>query len=130
MVEKEGRSIDTGIPQPTDRELLARLHSRDTAAFALLYDRHAPMAFGAAIRLLGDPSTAEAAVEAIFLALWRGTPDIEAAHPPVRSWLLAQRIRSARRPGSPSRPHYSEPNAASLTGNDMGDAPGLDLSPA
>lgn len=60
--------------QVDERALLARLADRDTAAFALLYDRHAAAIFGYAVRLLGA-AAAEAIVEDAFLALWRGAPD-------------------------------------------------------
>lgn len=70
---------------------------RRFTTLALLYDRHAPMVFGAAIRLLDGSPEAERAVEQIFPALWRGAPGLGAARTPVRPWLLAQLVQ----PGAP-----------------------------
>ena len=68
-----------------DAALLRCLASRDAAAFALLYDRHARQVFGHALRLHGDP----AAVEAAFLALWHRAAGADPPRGDVRGWLLA-----------------------------------------
>lgn len=81
---------------PEDGALLARMAERDTAAFVMLYDRHAPLVFGAAMHLLADPLAAERAVEATFLSLWREGPAIDPAGTAPRIWLLAELYRHAR----------------------------------
>jgi len=54
----------------TDRELLARFaHNRDGDAFAELMRCHAPAAFSAAYRVLGDAHMAEDATQVAFIAL-------------------------------------------------------------
>jgi len=105
MVHGEGTPIERSAQSTTDRDLLGRLAARDAAAFALLYDRHAPRAFGTAVRLFDDDqSAAERAVEQLFLAVWRGAPEINAAHASLWPWLLAQLLRSARATRIPSLP--------------------------
>lgn len=64
------------------------------------------MVFGAAARLLEDPSSAEQVVEHIFLALWRGAPGLEPAQTSLWPWLLAQLLRFARAARSPSQARY------------------------
>jgi len=100
----------------TDRELLRLLAARNTAAFALLYDRHAPRAFGTAVRLLDDPSAAERIVEQLFLAVWRGAPSLEPAQTSLWPWLSAQLLRFARVARSPSQLRYT-----GLDSSDSGD---------
>jgi len=108
--------MERSAQSTTDRELLGLLAARDTAAFALLYDRHAPMAFGAATRLFDDPSSAERVVEHIFLALWRGAPSLDPAQTSLWPWLLAQLLRFARASRSPSQLRYT-----GLDSSDSGD---------
>ena len=82
-------SVGASAASLADGALLARLAARDSAAFALLYDRHAPLVFGAAIRLLGDRLAAERAVEEAFLALWHQGAGIDQTRTTARAWLLA-----------------------------------------
>lgn len=56
----------------TDADLLRRALDGDREAFASLYDRHARPVYGYVLRLLGDRTAAEDAVQETFLALFRG----------------------------------------------------------
>jgi len=56
----------------TDADLLRRALDGDREAFAELYDRHARPVYGYALRILGDRTAAEDAVQETFLALFRG----------------------------------------------------------
>lgn len=49
---------------------LARLRSRDPAAFAELYDAYACLVFGLAKSILGDEAQAEDVTQSIFVRLW------------------------------------------------------------
>ena len=124
MVEREDKSIEKREQSPTDRDLLGRLGTRDPAAFALLYDRYAPMAFGAATCLFEDPPVAERVVEQIFLALWRGAPSREPAQTSLWPWLLAQLLRFARASRSASHLRYtgldSSDSGEDVAGNALG----------
>ncbi|MBV8366282.1 MAG: sigma-70 family RNA polymerase sigma factor [Candidatus Eremiobacteraeota bacterium] len=53
-----------------DAALIARVRSRDSAAFAQLYDRHAALVFGVARRVLGDATQAEDVTQSVFLQIW------------------------------------------------------------
>lgn len=59
----------------TDDELIKRLHLRDEAALAALYDRYARPAFSLAIRLLNDQGLAEDVIQEVFITIWN-RPDV------------------------------------------------------
>src|SRR3954468_23918455 len=54
------------------------MHLSDPATFARAYDEHGPAVYGAALRVLGNPATAQDVAQDVFLRLWpraaRGTP--------------------------------------------------------
>ena len=50
--------------------LMARVRSRDAAAFESLYDAYHRLVYGVALRILGDVSAAEDVTQAVFLKLW------------------------------------------------------------
>jgi len=43
----------------------------DPATFARVYDEHGPAVYGAALRVLGNPATAQDVAQDVFLRLWR-----------------------------------------------------------
>src|SRR3954471_9426555 len=43
----------------------------DPAVFARLYDEHAAAVYGSALRVLGNPATAQDVAQDVFLRLWR-----------------------------------------------------------
>jgi RNA polymerase sigma-70 factor, ECF subfamily len=43
----------------------------DPATFARAYDEHGPAVYGAALRVLGNPATAQDVAQDVFLRLWR-----------------------------------------------------------
>ena len=55
-----------------DRALMARVSDGDGAAFRLLTERHTPLVFGLAWRMLGDGGEAEDVVQDVFAKLWVG----------------------------------------------------------
>lgn len=95
MVEEELR----------DEDLVARLRERDTAAFAILYDRYSRLSFGLAYRMLrDDAAAAEDVVQEAFLSLWRQAASFRPDRSTVRTWLLSivhhRAVDRLRREGS------------------------------
>src|SRR3954447_9689629 len=43
----------------------------DPATFARVYDEHGPAVYGSALRVLGNPVTAQDVAQDVFLRLWR-----------------------------------------------------------
>lgn len=54
----------------------------------MLYDRYAALAYGVAMRILGDPARAEDAVQDAFLNLWHRAATFDADRGSIRAWLL------------------------------------------
>ncbi|MGH7641843.1 MAG: sigma-70 family RNA polymerase sigma factor [Candidatus Dormibacteria bacterium] len=77
----------------SDAHLMWRLRGRDEEALAQLYDRHAGVAYGLALRMLNDRSSAEEVVQDAFLSLWRLAASYLPDRASVRSWLLVM-VRS------------------------------------
>ena len=79
----------------TDVELAAALGARDESALGELFDRYGALAFGVAMRILGDPGRAEDAVQDAFLKLWQGAFRFDPQRGSLRTWVVtAVRNRS------------------------------------
>ena len=87
--------------EPTDVALVRDVAAGSETALASLYDRHASLVFGAALRLTPDRSRAEDVVLETFLALWNSRRAIRSD--PWIAHGVADRRRAARghRPPSP-----------------------------
>jgi RNA polymerase sigma-70 factor, ECF subfamily len=86
-------------PGPTEKradpDLAAALAAGNHDALAELYDRYAGLAYGVAMRVLGDPGRAEDAVQDAFLKVWNNAAGFDAQQGSLRAWLLtAVRNRS------------------------------------
>src|ERR1051326_5473030 len=62
--------------------------ARDQSALADLYDRYGGLAYGVALRVLGDPGRAEDTVQEAFLKLWHGAAGFDPARGSLRTWLI------------------------------------------
>jgi RNA polymerase sigma-70 factor, ECF subfamily len=73
---------------PTDEQLMALVASRDSQAFAELYDRFADLVYGLAVHMLGREA-AEEATQDVFLRLWQRSVTFDPAKGPFRPWFLS-----------------------------------------
>ena len=74
---------------PTDQELMAGLARGDLDALRGLHERHAGLALGLALRILGDRGAAEEVVQDAFLAAWRRAATYQPGRGEPRTWLLS-----------------------------------------
>jgi len=71
-----------------DQELAAGLAAGNHEALAELYDRYAGLAYGVAMRVLGDPGRAEDAVQDAFMNVWNRAAGFDLERGSLRAWLL------------------------------------------
>ena len=84
--------------QIADREMIARVGRGDQSAFSTLYDRLSGPLYSLALKILGDASDAQDALQEVFVQIWSraGTYDPEKSS--VFSWaVLLTRSRSIDR---------------------------------
>ena len=72
----------------SDEELVEQVVAGDQTAFACLYDRHAAVAYGLALRIVRSRSLAEDVVQDAFVSAWRTAGRFRAAQASGRSWIL------------------------------------------
>lgn len=60
------------LPDQTDADLLVALRHGQTSALGLIYDRHAGLVYGLALKALGNSQEAEDLTQDIFLTIARG----------------------------------------------------------
>ncbi len=71
-----------------DEELMQLVRENDSAAFAVVYERHASAAFSLAFRMCGKRALAEDIVQEAFLSLWRSGARYDSTRGSVRTWVL------------------------------------------
>jgi RNA polymerase sigma-70 factor (ECF subfamily) len=76
-----------------DAELVAAIARGDRGALASLYDRHAGILLGLAMRIVRERREAEDLLHDVFLEVWRSAKDFDPKRGRVRTWL-AIRMRS------------------------------------
>ena len=59
----------------------------DPATFSTMYDEHAPGVYGAALRILGDPTRAQDVTQDVFLRIWRKPARFDATRGELGSYL-------------------------------------------
>jgi RNA polymerase sigma-70 factor (ECF subfamily) len=80
-------------PVDDDVRLIAAVVKGDRAALAGLYDRHASLLLGLAVRILADKALAEDVLHDVFLEAWHHAAEFDRARGSVRAWLIT-RMRS------------------------------------
>ena len=76
-----------------DVALVAAMARGETAALAAVYERHAAVLLGLALRILRDRREAEDLLNDVLLEAWRHAADFDPTRGRVRTWL-AIRMRS------------------------------------
>jgi RNA polymerase sigma-70 factor (ECF subfamily) len=86
------------MPQPTtedDASLLAQVLGGDAQAMATLYDRYSRVVYSVALRVLGDPASAEDVLQEVFMQIWRNPDSFTPARGSLGGWLaIVSRNRS------------------------------------
>ena len=71
-----------------DEDLMGLVAAGEQDAFAVLYERHAGVAFSLAFRMCGKRAIAEEVVQEAFLSMWRGGSRYDRTRASVRTWVL------------------------------------------
>lgn len=71
-----------------DLDLMSRVAARDGAAFARLFELHAPVALGLLSRILGARGEAEEVLQEVFLQIWTQADRYSADRSTPRGWIL------------------------------------------
>ena len=75
-------------PVELESALLGRVARGDERALAELYDRLAPLAYGLALRMTGEASLAQDAVQDAFVRAWTHARSFDRQRGNARGWLL------------------------------------------
>jgi RNA polymerase sigma-70 factor (ECF subfamily) len=71
-----------------DEDLMQLVRRGESAAFEIVYERHATAAFSLAYRMVGNRNAAEDVVQEAFLSLWRSGARYDRNRGSVRTWIL------------------------------------------
>jgi RNA polymerase sigma-70 factor (ECF subfamily) len=71
-----------------DEDLMPLVERGEAAAFEVIYDRHADVAFALAYRMCGTRVQAEEVVQEAFLSIWRSGARYDRTRASVRTWVL------------------------------------------
>lgn len=92
-----------------DGALVRRVAGGDEAAFMSLYDRHAVMLFGTALRFLRDRESAAEVVQDVFVAIWQRAAQYDPRSGSAIGWFVGiarnrsiDRLRAEARRPSPA----------------------------
>ena len=79
----------------SDEQLMVRIAVRDSAAFGLLYDRHAAVVLGIAVKIVGDRAVGEEVLQETYWRVWTQAATFDPAKGPLRAWLFSIARRQA-----------------------------------
>jgi RNA polymerase sigma-70 factor (ECF subfamily) len=74
--------------QEADAEIVVPLREGRPEAIEVMYDRYAGLAYGLALRILGDPGRAEDVVQEVLISVWRKPNSYDSARGSFRTWLM------------------------------------------
>jgi len=74
--------------QLANEVLIDQVARGDIIAFETLYDRHAPIILGIALKITGDHNLAEAILQETFWRMWRSASTYQSQREPLLSWLF------------------------------------------
>lgn len=74
-------------PEQDDADLVRRVASCDAAAFTILYDRHSPLLYSVALKILADPDEARDVLQHVFLTLHEKAARYDSALGRPAAWL-------------------------------------------
>src|SRR5436309_2178774 len=87
-------------------DLLTRMAAGDREAFAVFYDRYAPVVFPLILRIVRERADASDVLQEVFWEAWRDAPAYDAARGSPEAWMVTRartraldRIRATRRRG-------------------------------
>jgi RNA polymerase sigma-70 factor (ECF subfamily) len=84
--------------QMLDQEMIARIGRSDQTAFSALYDRLSGPLYSLALKMLGDASDAQDALQEVFLQIWSRAGTYDPKKSSVFSWaVLLTRSRAIDR---------------------------------
>jgi RNA polymerase sigma-70 factor (ECF subfamily) len=86
--KRSAETASTALRRLADEDLMQLVRENDSAAFAVVYERHADAAFSLAFRMCGKRGIAEDVVQEAFLSLWRSGSRYDHARGSVRTWVL------------------------------------------
>ena len=86
--KRSAKAASAILRKLADEELMELVREHDSAAFAVVYERHATAAFSLAFRMCGKRALAEDIVQEAFLSLWRSGARYDGTRGSLRTWVL------------------------------------------
>ncbi len=86
--KRHADAASAALRRLADEDLMQLVRENDSAAFAVIYERHADAGFSLAFRMCGKRGIAEDVVQEAFLSLWRSSSRYDRTRGSVRTWVL------------------------------------------
>src|SRR5208282_2923864 len=81
-------SVTMQAGEQSDQDLIATIARGDQQAISVLYRRYGRLAYGIALRVLGDASAAEEVTQDVFQRVWEKAARYRAEKARVSTWLM------------------------------------------
>ncbi len=86
--KRSADAMSATLRRLADEDLMQLVRENDSAAFAVVYERHCDAAFSLAFRMCGKQGVAEDVVQEAFLSLWRSGSRYDHTRGSLRTWVL------------------------------------------